>query len=145
MAFDRKAYARKYSRRPEQRVKQQAACRRYQARIKADPEHRKNWAKKARDYRATERGKKLNRNRGLRFNYGITVEDYDRMSAEQDHACAICGAEAWMEQYGVLHVDHDHETGAIRGLLCSKCNTGLGLFSDASNRLRAAAKYLERF
>lgn len=81
--------------------------------------------------------------------YGITPEEYAEMFARQSGACAICkrtepigrtskytGVEFW------LHVDHDHETGAVRGLLCSDCNSGLGKFQESADILRLAIEYL---
>lgn len=70
--------------------------------------------------------------------YGITPEEYDSLLAEQEGRCRICEAER-----ALLHVDHDHETNEVRGLLCGNCNRGLGIFSDDPARLRAAARYLE--
>ncbi|MDT0381443.1 endonuclease VII domain-containing protein [Streptomyces sp. DSM 42041] len=77
---------------------------------------------------------------GLHFKsrYGITIQDYDRMFAEQDGKCAACGDTPQHR----LHVDHDHDTGAVRGLLCAFCNKGLGCFQDDPNRLLGAAAYL---
>lgn len=82
-------------------------------------------------------------------NYGITREDYNRMLAEQVGKCAICGGDpeggrASRLPVAAFHVDHDHETGKVRGLLCAHCNTGLGKFKDDPARMRAAAGYLER-
>jgi hypothetical protein len=78
--------------------------------------------------------------------YGITFADYERMLAEQGGGCAICGSKtskAIIRGKEVLfHVDHDHETGVVRGLLCAKCNLGLGSFEDEPDLLRAAAEYL---
>lgn len=60
-------------------------------------------------------------------------------------ACAICGeVESPGGRFGVHHIDHDHETGRVRGLLCSPCNTVLGLMGSDPGRLRAAADYLEQ-
>lgn len=83
------------------------------------------------------------RKRTLR-RYGITPEDYDRMLEEQGGGCAICGNAANLWRPGcLLHVDHCHETGVVRGLLCDRCNMGVGYFNDDSVLLRLAAEYLE--
>lgn len=81
-----------------------------------------------------------NRNYRLISTYGITIWDYERILEEQDNKCAICRL---MTSYE-LHIDHDHSTGKIRGLLCRECNHGLGNFRDDPIRLIAAAHYLEK-
>lgn len=80
----------------------------------------------------------------LKRNYGITDADFDRMFDEQDGRCAICGTDEPGGGYNTLHVDHNHETGFVRGLLCNNCNRGLGMFSDDAWRLEAATAYLLR-
>jgi Recombination endonuclease VII len=79
-----------------------------------------------------------------RYNYGMTETQYLRMLEQQGHACFICGTDDWGGKHDSPHVDHDHATGAVRGLLCGNCNNGLGHFKDNPARLRAAAEYLER-
>lgn len=77
----------------------------------------------------------------LKTNYDIGVEDYDSMYIEQGGRCAICG----MHQSEIkrsLFVDHCHETEAIRGLLCHKCNLLLGHADDNTEILTNAIKYL---
>jgi hypothetical protein len=62
--------------------------------------------------------------------------------------CAICGTTenpGGRSRAGVFHIDHDHETGRVRGLLCSRCNTALGYMDDDPTKLRDAADYLERW
>lgn len=80
--------------------------------------------------------------------YGLSHDEYTAMVEVQDGRCAICRQEPVRKsQYGTrypLHVDHDHTTGQVRGLLCFSCNAGLGKFRDDPERLRAAASYLER-
>ena len=71
--------------------------------------------------------------------YGLTVEQVDEMAAK---GCAICGTTTWMGRHARPHIDHDHETGRIRGVLCSECNTGLGKFKDDPAILQAAIDYL---
>jgi hypothetical protein len=76
--------------------------------------------------------------------YGITEDEYASMMERQGNACAICRSSEWPGKGNRPHVDHDHATGKIRQLLCTRCNTGLGQFDDDPSRLRAAAEYLER-
>ena len=76
----------------------------------------------------------------IRRKFGITEEQYLEMLQRQDGRCAICRLKFTVR----LHVDHCHETKAIRGLLCEKCNRGLGMFKDNPEALRRAANYLER-
>ena len=73
--------------------------------------------------------------------YGVSREDYDYMLIDQNNECAICRSPIGYESA----VDHDHETGKVRGLLCGSCNKGLGFFKDNIDSLKAAAKYLEKF
>lgn len=75
--------------------------------------------------------------------YGIAPDDYDRMLAEQDYRCLICGIFHEDAVHGTLCVDHDHDSGAVRGLLCHKCNSALGQLQDSSELLFKAAEYLK--
>lgn len=77
----------------------------------------------------------------LKNRYGITLEERDRLWKAQNQKCAICGKYSKRP----LHIDHNHRTEEIRGLLCQKCNTGLGMFQDSSAILRLAFEYLERY
>lgn len=72
--------------------------------------------------------------------YRISAADYSAMLEAQRGVCAISQHPPEQKR---LFVDHDHETGVVRGLLCYKCNTGLGCFEDNPAMLRAAAEYLE--
>lgn len=94
----------------------------------------RNWNKMNKEQR-----KEFDRKRQL-AKYGLTQEDYDRMLEEQGFACAICGVMVAT----VLDVDHCHQTGVNRGLLCQKCNKAIGLMNDDIYVLHAAIKYLER-
>lgn len=71
--------------------------------------------------------------------YGITGERYNAMLAEQEGRCAICRREPSTKR---LWIDHNHATGAVRGLLCNACNSALGLLGDSPKRLAAASEYL---
>lgn len=75
--------------------------------------------------------------------YGVSLEQYEAMMAAQGGVCAICGTSDWPGKDNRPHVDHCHETGKVRGILCGPCNNGLGNFGDDPARLRAAAAYLE--
>jgi hypothetical protein len=70
--------------------------------------------------------------------YGLSHEDIEDMLDSQGHACALCRKEL----SGKFTVDHCHDTGKVRGLLCYTCNTGLGKFGDDPERLRDAINYL---
>ena len=74
--------------------------------------------------------------------YGLTLEEYCQMLEDQEGSCAICGRSFTKEFYP--NVDHNHTTSKVRGLLCTPCNRGLGLFQDNPDILRAAATYLEK-
>lgn len=79
--------------------------------------------------------------------FGLTLDGYQSLHDAQNGACACCGLPETDRRAGVtrwLAVDHCHSTGAVRGLLCSNCNQGLGRFRDDPALLRKAAEYLER-
>lgn len=69
--------------------------------------------------------------------YDLTVQDRDKMVTSQGGCCAICGVKP-----DALAVDHCHATGRVRGLLCNKCNWGLGMFDDSLDIMASAASYL---
>lgn len=75
--------------------------------------------------------------------YGMPLGSYDTMLAAQNGKCALC-AEAEKSSRGDLHVDHCHETGRVRGLLCHHCNIGIGNFKHDVRLLEAAIAYLNR-
>lgn len=80
----------------------------------------------------------------LQKQYGLSVEDYEALLAQQRGKCAICGSEPGDSRGFRPHVDHCHETGRVRGILCGRCNIGLGSFRDDPNLLCAAISYLQR-
>jgi hypothetical protein len=73
----------------------------------------------------------------LKRRYGIGAAEFDELVRQQADACPIC------EKVGPEHVDHDHVTGRVRGILCFNCNGGLGQFGDDTERLARAQLYLE--
>lgn len=81
------------------------------------------------------------RNRNFKSKYGITLDDYNRMHAEQNGVCAICHKEETVKKLH-LAVDHSHATNRVRGLLCNRCNLLLGKAYDSVEYLRACIQYL---
>lgn len=73
----------------------------------------------------------------LRY-FGIGIQEYNKLHASQGGCCAIC-----KKKLETLSVDHDHTTGAIRGLLCPQCNFGIGNFLNDIGLLKSAIAYLE--
>lgn len=93
--------------------------------------------------RRTENPEKF-RNWTLMRKYGITVEEYDRIYELQGGRCAICGTHQ-SELKKSLAVDHNHNTGEVRGLLCDNCNKGIGCLQDSTEVLDSASAYLRRY
>jgi Recombination endonuclease VII len=99
------------------------------------------------DYKRSTRTRALNpakyaraaRARTFLRKYGITLEGFDALLVEQRYRCRICLERLYTD---TTHVDHDHQSGRVRGLLCTNCNLGLGHFRDDPWRLRGALAYL---
>lgn len=96
---------------------------------------------RSRKYHAENRDS-IRRQKALK-KYGITKEQYDNLLRRQNYKCAVCATDS-PDGAGDWHIDHCHNTGAVRGLLCSKCNVGLGMFNDDPEALRLAASYIEK-
>lgn len=80
----------------------------------------------------------------LKANYGITEDQFNRLLKVQRARCAVCKSDDPKHSKGQWAIDHDHVTGRVRGLLCSKCNTGIGQLRDDPEILTAAARYIRR-
>jgi hypothetical protein len=93
-----------------------------------------------RGYRASGRRSEVDRRSHLRRKFGITPERYDEMLEAQGGGCAICRKPPRDDIS--LHVDHDHDSGAIRGLLCFDCNAGIGKLREDVDLLGASITYL---
>lgn len=74
----------------------------------------------------------------LKTQYGLTIEQLEKMKVEQNNSCSICNRQVR------LVVDHSHVTGYVRSLLCNNCNMGIGYFAEDSERLKNAILYLEK-
>lgn len=79
------------------------------------------------------------RERTFRRKYGLTLAAFDALLTDQNYRCRICWELLFID---TTHVDHDHDSGAVRGLLCPNCNLALGHFRDDPWRLRQALAYL---
>lgn len=87
-----------------------------------------------------EESKNYDRGYYLKKAFGITEKDFDNMMNSQNNSCAIC--KKGLSSTKEAHIDHCHKTGAVRGILCRKCNAGLGQFSDDINLMEIAINYL---
>lgn len=105
-------------------------------------EYRKKYPERAKEQRIRHRTKHPDRIKSsdLKYEYGITLEEYNALCSQQNNACKICNNACRPGR--PLSVDHCHKTNKVRGLLCAKCNQGLGLFDDNVDKLIAAASYL---
>lgn len=127
----RKVYAKAYYIRNKDRI-----YKRTKAWAKAHPENiRRAWKK-------WEQSHKMNRREKTLRKYNLTLEDYFTRLELQGFVCRICGRAEESKKNTYLTVDHDHLTGKVRGLLCDKCNRGLGHFEDSKELLLSAYKYL---
>jgi hypothetical protein len=93
-------------------------------------------------YRATPEAKEKASRYQLLHKFGLTQGQYDELLFKQGGGCAICGGP--QTGRGRFHVDHDHKTGEVRGLLCHGCNTGIGNLGENPARLEKAAAYLRQ-
>jgi hypothetical protein len=140
---ENKEYMRKYyQENPDKFVRtpemQERHNKRRRERYATDPEY-------AEKIRQSMRGldPKVRRNQRLKANYGISQSDYESMLRLQNFSCKICGKKHSEKRGKKLHVDHCHENGHVRGLLCTSCNTALGKMKDDVDRLKNAIRYLE--
>lgn len=99
-------------------------------------------AKAWRRERDPEQMRAYGRKSHLKSKFGLTQEDYDAMLEAQAGGCAICGTED-TSPWDWFCIDHDHQTGTVRGLLCRSCNTAIGQVADSPEILRQAVAYLE--
>jgi superfamily II helicase len=114
--------------------------------VKCDSKRVVEWQRNNKDrFRANQKKfankestKRYRKDWQLKKNFNISIEEYERLVKKQKGKCGICKKE------DSLHVDHNHISGAVRGLLCSPCNLALGLFKDDKTILKNAIKYLNK-
>ncbi len=151
-------YKRRYyiEHREQERIKDRVRRKRIRA---SDPEKHRSYsrakyhkdpAKKAEQMkrykeRDPEKFREMSNKKRLSHVYGLTPEEVESMRVSQGGVCKTlgCGSDGTDTKHGKLCIDHCHATGKVRGLLCSRCNSGLGFFKDNPALLRAAADYLE--
>jgi len=95
--------------------------------------------KRAREHSKSEAGREAR----LKRLYGLSLDAYSALLASQGGRCKICGSTEAKGRWKQFHVDHCHKDGHVRGILCNRCNTMLGMIDDDPAALRAALKYLE--
>lgn len=96
-------------------------------------------------YSRTAKGKELNRSTHFRTRYGMSIEQFDQLMEGQQHKCAICDCQLITGSPHAVnnaHVDHNHQSGEVRGILCKLCNLILGHAKDSSELLVKCADYL---
>ena len=101
------------------------------------------WANDAARGRVRDRCRTCFRLSAIKRNYGLEPEEYTALGDAQSWRCGICDTPFGLNPRDT-HVDHDHDTGAVRGLLCLNCNTGLGLLGDSTEGLAKAVNYLAK-
>ena len=135
VAFSKEQHRRRYAENRKHREEKLAANRAYRAahRDRLNAERRDKWRSDA-DLRARHGAALLDRN------YGLSRDEHRRLLEAQNGVCAVCK----LPSRRALCVDHCHATRQVRGLLCDKCNTALGLLGDDSGRMRAAGANVDR-
>lgn len=115
------------------------------ARAAKDAEYRERHRQSAERSNKKKRSRPGSYRKEVLKRHGLTVQQYESLLAKQGGVCAICHRpDPGREGYEHLHVDHDHATGLVRGLLCHGCNTALGFVGDEIETLRSMVRYLER-
>jgi len=109
-----------------------------------DRERKQEWYEKRRYSKKQRVRQRKTRLRATMKSHGLTIDDWNRMFQEQNGKCAICG-EHQSEIKQRFCVDHCHKKGIVRGLLCHKCNRGIGFLRDDIENLRCAILYLNKY
>jgi hypothetical protein len=125
-----KAYKKKHKEKIKEQMKE------WRAKNKESiTEYNKEWKTKQPNYHT---------NRHLQLSYGISLDEYNNLLKTQDYKCLGCGVHSNDALRGKLFVDHCHNTNKVRGLLCQKCNTALGMVDDNIDTLTSLIHYLNR-
>jgi hypothetical protein len=103
-------------------------------------ENPERYREKLKEFKQSPAGKRSDRKGHLRRKFGMSLEDYDELVEKQGGVCAVCGYPP--DEGKSFHIDHDHDSGRIRGLLCSRCNHAIGLLRDDPEVIESALTYL---
>jgi Recombination endonuclease VII. len=138
-------YLKTYKRKPITPEKRAEINRLRRERYANDAEYREQIRLKSRSFNA--KNPHIKKNGRLKAEFGITLEQYNQILEKQSGRCAICetkvtGVKERGKREHSLYVDHDHKTGKVRGILCNRCNFGIGQFKDDPQLLQKAAEYL---
>lgn len=106
--------------------------------------NRERYVPKPKKKRNPEEVKRNARDRMLRHRYGITLDEVNKIYEDQNGKCAICYIKRPKKGVTGLYVDHCHETGRVRGLLCPNCNAAIGKFKEDTKTLKSAIQYLDK-
>ncbi len=111
-----------------------------------DENHRERRRGQWRDWNTRNKQYREGQNRVYKYKrqYNITIEEYDALVVRQNGRCGICGTDQPSARTRYWNVDHCHETGQIRGLLCAACNRGGGMFKDDPELLRKATEWFTK-
>lgn len=128
-----KEYARKWREANKQKLKDYYISNR---------ERTRKWARER--WRNNPNVRRTAKNCAIKKTYGISLEDYDKLLEKQAGVCVICGQlPKSNRKSNKLAIDHSHRTGKVRGLLCHRCNNGLGCYDDSIELLQKAVEYLK--
>jgi len=83
------------------------------------------------------------KNSRLKRIYNISIDEYNNILLTQNNRCAICKKPLDLQNPKHVHIDHDHKTGKVRGILCNKCNSAIGYLNDNIEYIKNALEYLE--
>lgn len=142
MALSQSERNRRYRQKPEKKALALAATSEW---VKANRERRNAYMRKwwaAAKEKHPEKYFEMARRSRLKRLYGISLEDYDRLLTKQSGRCALCDKTPDKERNGYLSVDHCHETGSVRGLLCEQHNLALGKMGDTEAAIVKLLAYI---
>lgn len=142
---ENKSYRKKYESRPEIKIRRKKYDGEYRKKYCAKPENRIRLARQHKEYMENSenriRHREIAKKSYLKREYNMTLEQKKEIYLEQNGCCAICKLSISFDK---INIDHNHQTDKNRGLLCNKCNLGIGFFDDNPNTLIFAAIYLEK-